>query len=446
MLASPSLLAPFAYSSMIWAVLIGATVFGTFPDLATVAGTAVLIGAGLYVWHREIVRGRERVRRPLRSEGRHDSGEWRQDRRECIRRRVPRRADPAGSGGSAAEVGRDGGRTRDRKGGRNGRRKMEYRPLGRTGVQVSELCFGTMSFGGDANEETSAAMYAACRDAGINFFDTANAYSDGESERILGRLMKGHRDDLVVATKCYNPQGDEINARGASRRHVTRAVEASLRRLGTDRVDILFLHQFDGRTPIDEQMRGLEDLVRSGKVLYPAASNYAAWQTLAALAVQERHGWSRLEVLEPMYNLVKRQAEVEILPMAEAHEIAVIPYSPAAGGLLSGKYAGGGGDRSRLHTNQMYQVRYAEGWMRDTAAKFAALCSDRGLHPVSAAVSWVGAHPGVTAPIIGARNVEQLRASLDSVSIDMTPALRAEIAALSRTPAPATDRSEERGA
>ena len=324
---------------------------------------------------------------------------------------------------------------------------MKYGPLGRTGVQVSELCFGTMSFGGDADEATSATMYAACRDAGINFFDTADTYNDGESERILGRLMKGHRDDLVVATKCYNPQGDDINARGSSRRHVTRAVEACLKRLGTDRVDILFLHQFDRRTPIDEQMRGLEDVVRDGKVLYPAASNYAAWQTLAALAVQERHGWTRLEVLEPMYNLVKRQAEVEILPMAEAHRIAVIPYSPAAGGLLSGKYAGGGGgDRSRLHANQMYQVRYGEEWMHDTARRFAEFCRERGLHPVGAAVAWVGAHPAVTAPIIGARNLDQLRASLDSVSIGMTPALRAEIAALSRTPPPATDRSEEQQA
>ena len=323
---------------------------------------------------------------------------------------------------------------------------MEYRPLGRTGVQVSELCFGTMSFGGDADEATSAAMYAACRDAGINFFDTADTYNAGESERILGRLMTGHRDELVVATKCYSPQGDDINARGSSRRHVTKAVEASLRRLGTDRVDILFLHQFDVRTPIDEQMRGLEDLVRSGKVLYPAVSNYAAWQTLAALAVQERHGWARLEVLEPMYNLVKRQAEVEILPMAEAHEIAVIPYSPVGGGLLSGKYAGASGgsdDRSRLHSNQMYQVRYGEEWMHDTAGKFAAFCGERGLHPVSAAVAWVGSHPAVTAPIIGARNLEQLRSSLDSASIDMTPALRAEISALSRTPPPATDRLEE---
>ena len=320
---------------------------------------------------------------------------------------------------------------------------MEYRPLGRTGVQVSALCFGTMSFGGDADEETAARMYAAGRDAGINFFDTADTYNKGGSERTLGRLMQGHRDELVIATKCYNPQGDDINARGASRRHVTRTVEASLERLDTDRVDVLFLHQFDSRTPIDEQMRALEDLVRSGKVLYPAVSNYAAWQTVVALAVQERHGWARLEVIEPMYNLVKRQAEVEILPMAQAHEIAVIPYSPTGGGLLSGKYAAGGANAGRLHTNTMYTARYGEEWMHEVAARFAAFCKERGLHPVSAAVAWVGAHPGVTAPIIGARNLEQLRASLDSVSVDMTPALRTEISALSRTPPPATDRLEE---
>ena len=320
---------------------------------------------------------------------------------------------------------------------------MEYRPLGRTGVQVSQLCFGTMPFGGDADEEAAARMYAACRDAGINFIDTADTYNRGASERILGRLMKGHRDDLVIATKCYNPQGDDINARGASRRHVTRAVEASLQRLGTDRVDVLFLHQYDARTPIDEQMRGLDDLVRSGKVLYPAASNFSAWQTADALAVQERHGWARLQVIEPMYNLVKRQAEVEILPMAQAHALSVIPYSPTGGGLLSGKYAGGGENRGRLHTNKMYATRYGDEWMHEVAANFADFCRSRGLHPVSAAVAWVGSHPAVTAPIIGGRNVEQLRASLDSVSIEMTPELRAEISALSRTPPPATDRLEE---
>ena len=150
---------------------------------------------------------------------------------------------------------------------------MTYRTLGRTGVQVSRLCFGTMSFGGDADAATSAAMYKATRDAGINFYDTADQYNKGKSEEILGGLMKGHRDELVIATKCFNPTGEDRNARGNSRRHVTRAVEASLKRLQTDRVEILFLHQIDALTPIEEQMRALEDMVRSGKVLYPALSN-----------------------------------------------------------------------------------------------------------------------------------------------------------------------------
>jgi aryl-alcohol dehydrogenase-like predicted oxidoreductase len=319
---------------------------------------------------------------------------------------------------------------------------MEYRPLGRTGVRVSQLCFGTMSFGGDADEAMSARMYRACRDAGINFFDTADQYNKGRSEEILGELTRGERESLVIATKCFNPTGSDVNARGASRRHVSRAVEASLKRLGTDRVELLFLHHYDALTPLDEQMRALEDLVRDGKVLYPAVSNFAAWQTQLALSMQERSHWARLQAIQPMYNLVKRQAEVELLPMAAANELSVFPYSPAAGGLLSGKYAEKGA-QGRLATNKMYQARYGEEWMQETAAKFAAFCRERNLHPMSAAVAWVGAHPAVTAPIIGARSVEQLQASLDSVKIAMTAALRAEISALSRTPPPATDRSEE---
>ena len=318
---------------------------------------------------------------------------------------------------------------------------MTYRTLGRTGVQVSRLCFGTMSFGGDADAATSAAMYKATRDAGINFYDTADQYNKGKSEEILGSLMKGHRDELVVATKCFNPTGEDVNARGNSRRHVTRAVEASLKRLQTDRVEVLFLHQNDALTPIDEQMRALEDMVRSGKVLYPAVSNWSAWQTQQALGIQEANGWARLQLLQPMYNLVKRQAEVEILPMAAANGIGVIPYSPGAAGLLSGKYSGQAS--GRLKTNKMYELRYGEPWMFEAAERFVAFCKARGLHPVSAAIAWVGAHPAITAPIIGARSVEQLQASLDSVKIDMTPALRAEMAALSRTPPPATDRLEE---
>jgi aryl-alcohol dehydrogenase-like predicted oxidoreductase len=319
---------------------------------------------------------------------------------------------------------------------------MKYRPLGRTGVQVSQLCFGTMSFGGDADERTSAAMYRACRDAGINFFDTADQYNKGRSEEILGELARGERHDLVLATKCFNPTGSDVNARGTSRRHVSRAVEASLKRLGTDRVEIFYLHHYDALTPLEEQMRALEDLVRAGKVLYPAVSNFAAWQTAAALGVQEASGWARLQAIQPMYNLVKRQAEVELLPMAAASGLSVFPYSPAAGGLLSGKYVEKGA-QGRFVTNKMYQVRYGEDWAQETAARFAGLCRERNLHPMSAAVAWVGAHPAVTAPIVGARSVEQLRASLDSVNVDMTPELRAEIARLSRTPPPATDRLEE---
>ncbi len=322
---------------------------------------------------------------------------------------------------------------------------MKFKSLGRTGVQVSELCFGTMSFGGDADEATSAAMYKATRDAGINFYDCADQYSKGKAEEILGALMRGHRDELVITTKGFNPIGEDVNARGTSRRHIVRALEASLKRLQTDRVEIYFLHHYDKRTPLEESVRALEDLVRSGKVLYPAVSNWSAWQTQRAVDLQERNNWARLQLVQPMYSLVKRQAEVELLPMAEANGIGVIPYSPAAAGLLSGKYSGKEGAKAagRLKANKMYEVRYGEDWAFETADKFVALCKAKGLHPVSTAVAWVGAHPAITAPIVGARNLEQLKDSLNAVSIDMTPALRAEISALSRTPAPATDRLEE---
>jgi aryl-alcohol dehydrogenase-like predicted oxidoreductase len=319
---------------------------------------------------------------------------------------------------------------------------VNTRPLGRTGVQVSQLCCGTMAFGGDADEKEAARMYRACREAGINFFDTADQYNKGRSEEVLGELIRGERESLVIATKCFNPTGDDVNARGSSRRHVSRALEASLKRLGTDRVEVLFLHHYDALTPLEEQMRALEDLVRAGKVLYPALSNFAAWQTQAALGLQERGGWARLQAIQPMYSLVKRQAEVELLPMAAANEISVFPYSPAGGGLLSGRYTVPGA-QGRHTTNKMYRVRYGEPWMHDTAAKFAAFCKERGLHPMSAAVAWVGAHPAVTAPIIGARSLEQLGASLDAVNVPMTPELRAEITALSRTPPPPNDRSDE---
>ncbi len=321
---------------------------------------------------------------------------------------------------------------------------MDYRLLGRTGVRVSQLCFGTMSFGGDADESEAARLYADCRDRGINYFDTADVYSNGESERILGRLMAHERDRLVIASKCHGPMSEDINDRGASRRHILAAVEASLRRLGTDRLDVLFMHRWEATVPIEETLHALEKLVVDGKVLYLGASNYAAWQVAKGLCVSERRGWPRFDVLQPMYNLVKRQAETEILPLALAEGLAVTPYSPLGGGLLTGKYASTGtASESRLNANPMYTRRYGERWMHEVARSYTAVCRERGLDPVATAVAWVAAHPAVTCPIIGARNVDQLAPSLAAADIDMTDGLRAELAALSRTPPPATDRSEE---
>ncbi|HEY9087885.1 MAG TPA: aldo/keto reductase [Anaerolineaceae bacterium] len=321
---------------------------------------------------------------------------------------------------------------------------MNYKLLGSTGVQVSGLCFGTMSFGGDADEETSRAMFARCRDAGINFFDCANVYNGGRAEEILGRLAAGQREELVLTSKAYFPTGPDRNQRGATRKHLRHAVEASLRRLGTDYLDVYFIHHFDESTALEETLRGLDDLVRDGKILYPAASNFAAWQVEKALGISARQGWARFEVLQPMYNLVKRQAEVEILPMAQAERLGVIPYSPLGGGLLSGKYGAGlRPDHGRVVENAMYAKRYSQEWMFGAAGDFSDFARARGYHPATLAVAWVAAHPAVTAPIIGARNVEQLEASLAAGELALSPELRAEISAFTPEPPPATDRSEE---
>jgi aryl-alcohol dehydrogenase-like predicted oxidoreductase len=303
-----------------------------------------------------------------------------------------------------------------------------------------------MSFGGDADEATSATLFGRCREAGINFFDCADVYASGRSEEILGRLAAPERDALVLTSKAYFPTDrDDPNARGASRRHLVRAVEASLRRLGTDRIDLYFVHRFDERTDLHETLRALDDLVGAGKVVSTGASNFAAWQVSRALGISARAGWAPFSCIQPMYNLVKRQAEVELLPMARAEGLAVIPYSPLGGGLLTGKYADAPPVAGRLVDNSMYATRYGSADVHDVAARFARLARERGDDPASLAVAWVAGHPDVTAPIIGARDVAQLEASLRSVEIDMTPDLRAEIASLSPEPPPATDRNEERG-
>ena len=318
------------------------------------------------------------------------------------------------------------------------------RVLGRTGVRVSPIALGTMSFGGDADEAMAAQIWRAARDAGINFIDTADVYNEGRSEEILGRLMRGERDELVIATKAYFPTGAGPNARGGSRFHLVRAVEASLRRMATDRVDVFYLHRFDDVTALDETLRAVEDLVRTGKILYPAVSNFAAWQVAHALGVQRAAGWAPLVAIQPMYNLVKRTAEVEILPMAQSLGVGVVPYSPTGGGLLTGKYGvGRRPERGRLIDTKMYTTRYADPAFYDVADRFTALAAELGHAPASLAVAWVASHPAVTSVLVGGRNLDQLAPTLAAGSIMLDAATRARIASLSPPPPPATDRNEE---
>jgi aryl-alcohol dehydrogenase-like predicted oxidoreductase len=321
---------------------------------------------------------------------------------------------------------------------------MKYKLLGSTGIKVSELCFGTMSFGGDANEEEAGRMYRACREAGINFFDCANSYSGGKAEEILGRLITSERNDLIITTKCTQPVGDDVNAHGSNRRHIISCVEASLKRLNTDRIDVYFMHRFDPTLPLEETLRALENLVQSGKILYIGASNYAAWQVAKALGISAKNNWPRYDVIQPMYSLVKRQAESEILPMAEAENVGVMSYSSVGGGALSGKYTLTNRPKDgRLVNNSLYAKRYSTPGTFEIATAFSEFAKEMNVHPVSLAVAWVAGHQAITCPIIGARNVEQLTPSLESIRINMTSELRAEISAISPAPPPANDRFED---
>jgi aryl-alcohol dehydrogenase-like predicted oxidoreductase len=322
---------------------------------------------------------------------------------------------------------------------------MEYVPFGRTGVKISRLALGTMTFGAEADEATTQRLYARCREAGINVFDCADVYAKGRSEELLGKLVAPERDRVVLTSKAYFPTGPDVNARGSSRYHLVRAVEASLRRLRTDYLDVFFLHRFDELTALDETLRAVDDLVRQGKVLYLGVSNFAAWQVMKAEGLAARDRLTRIVVLQPMYNLLKRQAEVELLPMARSEGLAVLPYSPLAGGLLTGKYADGAA-KGRLRDNRMYQVRYGAPSYADTVAGLVALAAELGVSATALAIAWVAAHPAVTAPLLGARSVEQLEDALKASELAMTPELYARVAALSAEPPPATDRNEEKSA
>ena len=298
---------------------------------------------------------------------------------------------------------------------------------------ISPFCFGCMQFGGTADEATSRAMYDLCRAAGINFFDTAHLYTGGVSEAFLGAFAASERDDLFIATKVgYTGRSTASN--------IFNTFDISRKRLGMDTVDALYLHRWDNNTSLEETFEALATLQADGKIRYIGVSNFAAWQVMKAQAVAHKLG-TKIDIFQPMYSLVKRQAEVEILPMAKAEGIAIVPYSPLGGGLLTGKYSTGA--QGRLSTDERYASRYGQEWMYQTAADLTALAKEMGHTPASLAVAWAARHSGVTAPIISARNAEQLAPSLTALEIALSDEDYAHIAALSPTPAPATDRLEE---
>jgi len=323
---------------------------------------------------------------------------------------------------------------------------MKYKVLGKTGIKVSSLCFGTMTFGKESDEKMSIKMFNRCREVGINCFDTANTYSLGRSEEILGKCISNCRNEIIVTSKVANPTNKDPNSGGLSRRNIMIAVDESLRRLKTDRIDIYFVHKFDPFTEIEETLDALNDLQKQGKILYLGVSNWAAWSIAKALGISEIKGIAKFECIQPMYNLVKRQAEVEILPLALSENIGVLTFSPLGGGLLTGKYCKDKEKKSivgRLLSNKNYQIRYKDKMYYEIAERFLNFANINGVHPATLAIAWVMAHPTVTAPIIGARNLEQLETSLAAVDYIMDSEQRDEISNLSFTPPPATDRSEE---
>jgi len=241
-------------------------------------------------------------------------------------------------------------------------------------------------------------------------------YSGGDSEKIVGELLRDCRDEWIVSTKFQAGTSDLPNDRGASRRYIFQAVEKSLQRLKTDRIEFYFLHNFDPHTDMEETVTALDDLVRQGKVLYPAVSNYAAWQVMKGLSIADHRNLAHFECVQPMYSLVKRQAEVELFPMAQSERLGVTTYSPIAAGLLTGKYAANRPpSQGRIVDNKFYAARYDSADYLNVAEKFTTFCAGRDWSPATVAVAWAASHPAVTSAIIGARNISQLEPSLGAL-------------------------------
>jgi aryl-alcohol dehydrogenase (NADP+) len=304
---------------------------------------------------------------------------------------------------------------------------MDHVRFGRTGLRVSRLCLGTMTFGYQCDEATSRAILDAAAEDGITFIDTADAYplgagaeDVGRTEDIVGRWLSGRRDRFVIATKCHYPTGPSPWDRGNSRQNIMRAIEASLRRLRTDHVDVYQLHAWDPHTPIDESLLALDDLIHAGKVRYAGISNLLAYQLARSLGRSEVLGVARFESLQPRYNLLFRQPERELLPLCAEEQVAVIPYNPLAGGLLTGKHRRDGepeaGGRFTLGgAGEMYRQRYWHEREFATLDALAPIAAEDGRSLAELAVAWVLANPAITSPIIGASRPEQLADAVRAV-------------------------------
>jgi 1-deoxyxylulose-5-phosphate synthase len=278
-----------------------------------------------------------------------------------------------------------------------------------------------MTFGSQADEQASRAIVRRALDAGVNFFDTANVYNAGVSEEFTGRALEGVRRDIVLATKVHGKMGPGPNDQGQSRKHIMDAIEQSLRRLGTDYIDLYQVHRFDPTTPLEETLRALDDLVHSGKVRYLGASNYAAWQLCTALWTSDKFGLARYDCLQPRYNLISRAIDQEVLPLCQAQGVGVIVYNPLAGGMLTGKHrrqappAAG----TRFDINPMYHNRYWQERVFDAVDRFRDIAAGTGHSMAQVALAWSLTNPVVTSAILGASRVEQLDETLPAVDITL---------------------------
>ncbi len=313
---------------------------------------------------------------------------------------------------------------------------MEYRKMGETGLKVSEICMGTMTFGTGADEAEAKRMVDMAIDVGINFFDTANSYGGGQSEISLGKAIKGKRDDLIVATKFFNPMGTGPNDSGMSRLHIMQAIESSLNRLQLDHVDLYYMHHVDVQTPLEEMLRSLDDLVRQGKVRYTACSNYQAWRLTKALWLSDRHNLARFECYQPQYSLVVRDIEQELIPVCRHEGLGVVVWSPLGGGFLSGKYKPG--ERVLEGTRSGDAWAYPEAFFAanadETLQTLIDVAGELGHTPAQVAVRWCLERPAITSVIVGARTADQLSDNLQAANFRLEGQALERLNAVSHLP------------